>query len=108
MSRGDDLRSAIESEYEIQGVAATTMVDAIVRTAEELEAFEAVLDEDGPVVTGARGQKTANPAATLVAKHRALLSRLLQDAFPDSHESDVEKKQRAARAANAKIRGARR
>jgi hypothetical protein len=97
-SRGARLRKEIDAEYDIQGVAAETLVDAICDTADELEAFEQALASEGPLITGARGQKVANPAVAGIVRHRALLARLLQQAFPQEHETTTERAKRAAKA----------
>jgi hypothetical protein len=100
LSRGEDLREQVEAEYEIHGTAARSMLDTICRTADELENLESAIDEHGPLIQGARGQMVANPALAAAAKHRELLSRLLERAFPGSFGET--KGQRARRAAAAR------
>jgi hypothetical protein len=98
MTRGDQLRAAIEAEYDVEGVAAASLVEEVVRTADELDAMEQALTELGPIIDGARGQKVANPAAALVVRHRKLLADLLHAAFPGDQETATELARRAARA----------
>jgi hypothetical protein len=71
------------------------LLDAICSTSDELEQLEAALADHGPLLDGARGQKVLNPALTGITRHRALLSRLLADAFPE--EGVEQKRRRAAR-----------
>lgn len=92
-----DLRDRIAQDYNVEGIAAETLVDSIVRTVEELALLEAALEEHGPLITGARGHLVANPALQAITRHRALLAKLIREAFPEEHESVSEQAARAAR-----------
>jgi hypothetical protein len=99
-----DLRDRIAADYDIEGIAAETLVDSIVRTVEELALLEAALEEHGPLITGARGHLVANPALQAITRHRALLAKLVKEAFPGEHESVSAQASRAARIRWAAVR----
>lgn len=92
-----NLRDRILADYDIEGIGAEVTVDAICRTVGELALLEAALDEHGPLIPGARGHLVQNPVLAAIARHRALLSRLVKEAFPNEHESVSEQAARAAR-----------
>jgi hypothetical protein len=98
-TRGEQLRAAIEADYNIDGAPAQSLLEAIVATANELEQLEEAVADHGVLIDGARGNSVANPALAAIVKHRSLLARLIHEAFPDAaSETTTEKQRRAARA----------
>jgi hypothetical protein len=105
-SRGERLREEIAKQYDVEGIAANALIDAIVATADELQQLEDNVAANGVQIDGARGQKVANPSLAALVKHRTLLARLLAEAFPGELETASQAAARAARTRWARQKGA--
>jgi P27 family predicted phage terminase small subunit len=72
------------------------------RCADELAALEAVVDKDGVVVTGSRGQATAHPALVEARQLRGVQLRLLRELHLDPPAEESAGVRAARRAAAAR------
>lgn len=100
MSRGTEFRAEVLADSEPEDPAAIQLLDAACATLDELELLEKDVRERGVMIDGARGQLVAHPGLAAIARHRALLAKLLDDLLPDGEPETAS--QQAARAARAR------
>lgn len=95
--KSKEFRAAVRAAgYEPSDPAAVQRLDSICAVIDVIDALEQAINKDGVLLAGARGQKVGNPALAAVARHRALLDRLLGSLFPDTRDESLSDKRKAA------------
>lgn len=100
---GRDLWDKITAGYELDPAELRLLAESAYLT-DELATLRVSLREDGPIVTGSRGQPVPHPAIKALQDGRALLRRLLAALdLPDTDEAEPSiASQNASHAANAR------
>lgn len=92
----EEFRKAVEvAGYLPADPAAAQRMDSVCAVLREIEVLEDALSQ-GALLPGARGNLVANPALAAIARHRALLDRLLASLFPEKDERTIVEKRRSA------------
>jgi hypothetical protein len=94
MTAGEMLRKKLLEDYSVDNALSEALLDDIESEANLIAEMEDDIAKNGISIEGARGQRIANPLLIPLAKHRALLTQLLKNAFG---ESETEQQQRARR-----------
>jgi hypothetical protein len=99
-TKGEAFRADVLRDYDMDDLPASHLLDALCNTIDELVLLEQSVRKEGVLLKGARGQKISNPSLAALAKHRALLAKLIGDLFPAADAETMT--QKAARAARAR------
>ena len=92
--RGLRLWESTTADFELTESEQTLLVEAA-RLVDEIDVMAAALAEDGPTVTGSRGQVRPHPLLAEARAHRMAVARLLRQLGalePEQHQAEPDRK----------------